>query len=287
MNPLLVTFEVLCFHVHLYLVQQRLHLFGLMVSFLVKEFCNLTLMVALAEPPFGALLMAPKPSITWFINLVTSWFCLVASLCWTTNTLKVSIITKNSLDDFSTFGTSFSYFLGDSSTSRHSRTCLLLFPLLDPFKRRIKEFTSPFDLEEWKLTCSFDSTIGLRTFSFPFYFLKATRVFTSEPMFTSFSPFFCLIGKESFHGPLPCSDPPHPSMSSSSWVFVKQVLLPPPHILLNFGPLFQKDPPPPQSKVLSSTLPWWRPFPSPFWSCTFSLALSSLGHTTSYMLSSG
>jgi hypothetical protein len=43
-----------------------------LVSFLAKEFGNLTLMVALAEPPLGALPMAPKPFSMQFISLVVS-----------------------------------------------------------------------------------------------------------------------------------------------------------------------------------------------------------------------
>jgi hypothetical protein len=38
---------------------------------------GLALMVALAEPPLGALLMAPNPFAMWFINLVVSWFCVM------------------------------------------------------------------------------------------------------------------------------------------------------------------------------------------------------------------
>jgi hypothetical protein len=40
----------------------------------------------------------------------------VTSPCWTTNTWKTSTTSKNFLDDFFTFGTSSSYFLGNSTT---------------------------------------------------------------------------------------------------------------------------------------------------------------------------
>ncbi len=71
-----------------------------LVSFLTKEFNNLTLMVALAKCPLGALSMPPKPSAIKFINLVISWFCVVASPCWIINAQKPSTKAKNSLDDF-------------------------------------------------------------------------------------------------------------------------------------------------------------------------------------------
>jgi hypothetical protein len=46
----------------------------------MKEFGSFTLMVALAEPPLGALRMAFNPSTMQFISLVVSWFCVVALL---------------------------------------------------------------------------------------------------------------------------------------------------------------------------------------------------------------
>jgi hypothetical protein len=56
-----------------------------LVSFFTKTFGSFTLIVALAKPRLGALLMAPNPFVMWFINLVVSWFCVMASFCWTTN----------------------------------------------------------------------------------------------------------------------------------------------------------------------------------------------------------
>ncbi len=140
-----------------------------LVSFPAKEFGSLALKVVLAEPPLGAMLMASKPSTIQFINLVISWFYVVASLCWTTNTWKSSTIAKNYLNNFLTFGASSSFISSDSSTTKRYWVCLPPFCLGTP-KRAIKEFMSPLDSKEWKLMCSFDSTIGLGIFSFPFYF---------------------------------------------------------------------------------------------------------------------
>ncbi len=58
MNPFLVNFEALCFHIHFY--------------FPMKESNNLALMVALAKPPFRVLAMAPKLFAMQFTNLVVS-----------------------------------------------------------------------------------------------------------------------------------------------------------------------------------------------------------------------
>ncbi len=99
-DPFLVGFKVLCFHTFIWCNHGCTHLVS--VSFFMKEFGSLTLMVALVEPPFGALLMAPNSSTMRFINLVVSWFCVMASFCWTTNTQKECIRAKNSLDNFST-----------------------------------------------------------------------------------------------------------------------------------------------------------------------------------------
>jgi len=104
-----------CDHGHTHLV---------FVSFPTKEFDSLTLMVALAEPPFGALPMAPKPFVIQFINLAISWFYVVASPYWTINTQKASIRAKNSLDDFSALGASSFCFSRNTSITKHSRACL-------------------------------------------------------------------------------------------------------------------------------------------------------------------
>lgn len=116
-----------------------------LVSFLMKGSSSFALIIALAEPPLGALLMAPNPFTMWFINLVVSWFYVVAFFCWTTNTQKECTRAKNSLDDFSTFEFSSSYFSRDLSTIQHFRYYLPHFSLLGPSKGVIKKFTSPFD----------------------------------------------------------------------------------------------------------------------------------------------
>ncbi len=80
MNPLFVSFKALHFNIHLYLVQSWPHLlgFGLLPYEGIQQ---PHLMVALAKPPLGVLSMAPKPSAMWFISLVISWFCAIASPC--------------------------------------------------------------------------------------------------------------------------------------------------------------------------------------------------------------
>jgi hypothetical protein len=115
------------------------------VYFCTKETGNLALLVTLAQPPLGALLMAPKPSSMWFINLVVAWLCAMASPYWTTNTQKMSTKAKNFLDNFSTFGVSCFCFSRDSSTLGHSKAYLPPFLLFGPLKGKIKECTSPLD----------------------------------------------------------------------------------------------------------------------------------------------
>lgn len=151
-------------------------------------------MVALVKPSLRVLPMAPKPSAIWFINLVVSWFCVGVSPCWTTNTRKTSIRTKKNLDNFSTLGTSSSYFSRDSSTTVHFRVFLPPFSFLGAPKGVIKKFTSPLNSKEWKLMSN--STISLGIFSYPSCFWRATGIFNGEPTFTLSTPFLCLTGEE-------------------------------------------------------------------------------------------
>jgi len=142
----------------------------------------------------------------------------VASPCWTTNTWKASIRAKYSLDDFCTFGTSSFHFSKDLSTTRRSKVCLLIFPLLSPFKGIIKECTSPFDSEEKKKSES-QCAQGIPQLV---HELFPSLYFSWEPWeFLSISPhspclllFFTWQGKVFFHRPRLCSCLPHLSLPS-------------------------------------------------------------------------
>jgi hypothetical protein len=72
------------------------------------------------------------------------------------------------------------------------RLLALFFCLCTP-KRAIKEFMPPLDSKEWKSTYLLNSTIGLGTFSFPFYFQGVVGLFASESMLASSISFLCLI----------------------------------------------------------------------------------------------
>ncbi len=141
----------------------------------------------------------------------------MVSPCWTTNTKNASIITKNSLDKLPTFGP-FSYcFSGDSSTIRRSKACLPPFlpwhPQRDnqrvhvPTRFRGVEVNMFFELHNW-----------FRNLFLPLLLLKSRGSFNT---FTSFTPFLCLRKEGFLSWALLCLDPPHPSPSSSSYIFVE------------------------------------------------------------------
>jgi hypothetical protein len=147
MNSFFISFKALCFHICLYLVQPRLHSFGF--GFLPYE--------RVWHPCLDGHLSKTR---TWgtmdgsqtLHNVVHKLACLLI-LCHCFSSLDHKCAkgvhkNQNSLDNFCTFGASSFRFSRDSSRTGHSRTYLSPFPLIGPFRRRIKECTSPFNLED-------------------------------------------------------------------------------------------------------------------------------------------
>lgn len=118
-----------CVSIYVSIWRNHHHTLLVLVSFLGKELVSLAFMVTLAKPSLGTPSMAPNPSAIWAMNLAISWFCVVVSLCCTTNVQKVSRKAKNSLDILSTFGLLSSYVLVNLSTLERSKACLPPFLL--------------------------------------------------------------------------------------------------------------------------------------------------------------
>ncbi len=165
----------------------------------------------------------------------------MASPCWTTNTWKASTKAKNSLDNFSTLGASSSCFSRDLSTIGCFRPCLPPFCVGAP-KGTIKEFTSPLIQRSESRCVHLIPQLVQEFYPSPSTFEDPQEFLLVNPC--SLRPFLSFVWqrKESFHGPLLCSNSPHLSSSSSSWIFMEQVVLPFPPSPLTFGPLHHEAP---------------------------------------------
>jgi hypothetical protein len=103
-----------------------------LVSFLAKEFGNLTLMATLVKPPLGVVLMTPKLFAIQPMSFIFSFFCEVILPCYTMKARKVLKGAKNSLNVLSTsfWLISSSQILGILSTFEHLKAHLPPLPLM-------------------------------------------------------------------------------------------------------------------------------------------------------------
>ncbi len=171
-----------------------------LVSFLTKESSSFALMVTLVEPPFRAPSMTPNPYAIWPNSLAIFWFSTMVSPSCTTNDQKISKKAKNSLDVWSIFGLASSHVSKDLSTSRCSRACLLTFPFFGSSKGKIKECTSPLDLEdEWNWYVQATPFLVLELFPFAYFFWKPQEFLLNNPC-SPFLPSFEWQWKEFFMG---------------------------------------------------------------------------------------